>query len=90
MAPEIIAEARYSHKSDVWAAGCVAFALLNGELPFESGSPQESFEKILKNQPIFKVQVSKFAKELVQAMLTSDPKQRPSASELLTAIKHKF
>lgn len=54
MAPEIIAEARYSHKSDVWAAGCVAFALLNGELPFESGSPQESFEKILKNQPIFK------------------------------------
>lgn len=40
VAPEVILKQPYDFKCDVWSLGCVMYALLSGELPFEGGEDQ--------------------------------------------------
>ncbi|MDB4941740.1 MAG: hypothetical protein JWP97_1274 [Labilithrix sp.] len=40
------------HRADVWALAVIAYHLLTGEFPFDGGSPDELFARIVKIQPI--------------------------------------
>lgn len=83
VAPEIITEGEYSHKSDVWALGCVAYALVFGSLPFEGDSTEKTFENILQNQPKRQGKISSHYREMLSQMLNSDVKARKTAKQLL-------
>lgn len=83
-APEVIAGRVYSGTScDVWSAGVMLYALLVGQLPFNDDSITKLYQKIqagIKRLPDF---LSEDASDLIQKMLTIDPKQRITVPEVL-------
>ncbi|XP_035169047.1 inactive serine/threonine-protein kinase PLK5-like, partial [Oxyura jamaicensis] len=46
MAPEVVDRKGHGVPSDVWALGCVMYALLTGSPPFEAGERQELYGRI--------------------------------------------
>ncbi|XP_065566070.1 serine/threonine-protein kinase DCLK1-like isoform X2 [Artemia franciscana] len=89
VAPEILAEAGYGLKVDIWAAGVILYILLCGYPPFVSPSnnQEELFDAILSGEFEFASPywdpVSDMARELICLMLQTDPDLRYAASEVL-------
>ncbi|KDO20508.1 CAMK protein kinase [Saprolegnia parasitica CBS 223.65] len=92
VAPEILANS-YSHSPygapvDVWAIGVITFVLLSGFLPFYGDDQDAIFASITRGQFEFDgsdwASISAQAKDCITQMLIHDPKQRPTARELLS------
>ncbi|KAJ8920366.1 hypothetical protein NQ315_005230, partial [Exocentrus adspersus] len=87
MAPEVVERRQYGKPVDIWAAGVLLHVLLSGTLPFH-GSGRRLAEAICRGKlHIDSSQqwqlVSDSAKDLVQQMLSVDPKQRITIQEVL-------
>jgi serine/threonine protein kinase len=50
MSPESLQYQTYSHKSDIWACGVIAYQTLAGYLPFEGADDRETLELILNSK----------------------------------------
>jgi serine/threonine protein kinase len=48
MAPETLFKNQYTHKTDLWAIGCVYYEMLFGSPPFHSMEHQILIEKVKK------------------------------------------
>jgi len=93
MAPEVCGKKTVDSKCDIWSCGIVAHLLLSGEFPFlatEKAGLSNLFEQI--NTKTFKVDdlnsgawklATPAAKMFTIRMLQKDPKDRPTAGELL-------
>ena len=85
MSPELTLRKDYSgEKVDMWAAGVMMYALLMGSLPFSSSSESGLFRKIQTGfyqipKVKYGLSVSIQAKDLLQMLLTVDPKVRTLA-----------
>ncbi|XP_045461398.1 peripheral plasma membrane protein CASK isoform X2 [Harmonia axyridis] len=90
LAPEVIERRQYGKTVDIWAAGVMLHVLLTGTLPFH-GSGRRLMEKICRGKLHFDTPhwefVSDSARDLVQQMLTVDPKKRVTIQEVL---KHRW
>ncbi|ORC90299.1 myosin light chain kinase, partial [Trypanosoma theileri] len=77
----------YDEKCDIWSLGVITYILLSGRMPFGAGSYKDTFRRIVSNKWSFSEDIwnsiSPTAKAFITACLTQDPKQRPSAQELL-------
>jgi serine/threonine protein kinase len=63
---------------DIWALGCILYALLVGELPFKGNTEKEIIQQILNKEIDFpkRIKISPEAKDLIQLILNKNPEKR--------------
>jgi eukaryotic-like serine/threonine-protein kinase len=89
MAPEVIlGDADVDRRADVYAAGCVAYYLLTGQLVFEAESSMKMLMQHVSEKPVPPSQRSEMPvpqelDALVLACLEKDPNKRPQNAEEL-------
>ncbi|XP_073498618.1 serine/threonine-protein kinase DCLK2 isoform X2 [Phyllobates terribilis] len=90
VAPEIIAEAGYGLKVDIWAAGVITYILLCGFPPFrsENNLQEDLFDQILIGKLEFPSpywdNITDSAKELISCMLQVNVEDRFTADQILS------
>jgi len=89
VAPEILSAQRYGLAVDMWSLGVIAYILLCGYAPFADPHQPTLFKKIKRGMFFFDSpqwdNISSDAKDLVQRMLTVNPRERITAAQ---ALKH--
>ncbi|KTF81929.1 hypothetical protein cypCar_00037747, partial [Cyprinus carpio] len=86
MAPEVISKSPYGTEVDVWSLGIMLVEMVDGEPPYFSETPVAAMKR-LRDEPAPTVrnlhQVSPVLKDFLRRMLTRDPLERASATDLL-------
>ena len=84
MSPELFRYRPYSYKSDIWALGCVMYELCNLKNAFKAQSLNDLARKIMKGEyPPIRADYSKELRDLMASMLNTNPKKRPSITEII-------
>lgn len=78
--PEVLFKQSYSYEADVWALGCILYALLVGQPPFDSSTLKETYARICNNRykELDDSTASRAGQDLVRWLLQPDPEHRPS------------
>ncbi len=80
IAPEVLLKRGHCVQSDYWAIGCMTYALLTGNPPFETKSLKETYEKILSNHYFVPDSLSRAARSFIGRLLHPQPARRGSLS----------
>lgn len=83
MAPEIVSKREFcGPPADIWALGVLLYALLWGKFPFKGKSDSELYSKINNCKLEIPDHVSYAARWLIEKMITVDPDDRITASDI--------
>ncbi|XP_021922749.1 serine/threonine-protein kinase PLK1-like [Zootermopsis nevadensis] len=87
IAPEVLNKLSYSYEADVWAIGCIMYAMLVGQPPFETATLKETYARIVGNKYALPPLASEPARSLICELLQPKPEDRPKLDEI---CKHEF
>ncbi|XP_043930080.1 serine/threonine-protein kinase PAK 6-like [Protopterus annectens] len=86
MAPEVISRLPYGTEVDIWSLGIMVIEMVEGEPPYFSDAPVQAMKRLrdyppptLKNTH----KASPILRDFLERMLTREPLQRATATELL-------
>uniref|UniRef100_A0A3P9QDA9 non-specific serine/threonine protein kinase n=1 Tax=Poecilia reticulata TaxID=8081 RepID=A0A3P9QDA9_POERE len=85
MAPEVISKSPYgTEQVDVWSMGIMVVEMVDGEPPYFSETPVAAMKRLRDEPaPTVRNQISPVLKDFLDRMLTRDPLERASATDLL-------
>jgi len=87
VAPEMLTDKHYTYKVDLWSLGCILYISLCGYHPFSSRKLDKMYQNIMKGAFDFESAtwnaVDDHAKDLVNALLCVDPKERLKVEQVL-------
>ncbi|OLY84390.1 Serine/threonine-protein kinase MARK2 [Smittium mucronatum] len=82
-APEMVNGIKYiGPEVDIWSMGVILFFMLCGRTPFEGENLKEIYDKISKGRFVMPQFLSTSACDLLQRMLTVNPKKRITMAEI--------
>lgn len=86
VSPQVL-NASYDHMGDMWSLGVINYILLCGSPPFEGETDPEIFAKIKTGEYEYDEanwgQISQDAKNLIDGLLTFEPKHRTTADQAM-------
>uniref|UniRef100_A0A8C9X8L3 non-specific serine/threonine protein kinase n=1 Tax=Sander lucioperca TaxID=283035 RepID=A0A8C9X8L3_SANLU len=86
MAPEVISKSPYGTEVDVWSMGIMVVEMVDGEPPYFSETPVAAMKRLRDElAPTVRnvSQISPVLKDFLDRMLTREPLERASATDLL-------
>ncbi|CAD6886423.1 unnamed protein product [Tilletia laevis] len=84
MSPELATGGPYDAKSDIWALGCIAYELCARKPPFDAANQADLTIKIKAGEvPHLPAQYSPELGKVIRAMLSLNPRSRPTTRQLL-------
>lgn len=87
VAPEVLNQQPYGKEVDIWSLGVISYILLCGFPPFYNEDTPTLYRQIRKGEFSFPdpywTNVSDAAKDMIQKMLTLDPKKRATAKQVM-------
>lgn len=84
MSPELFSNQPYNHKSDIWALGCCVYEMATLKHAFTARNINALMYKILQGKvPPLPSKFSLDLTQLVQLMMSSNAKDRPSVNQIL-------
>ena len=89
MSPEQVRGQPSSHRSDIWAFGCVLFELLSGERPFRGDTVTDTLARVLEREPDWKTlpgSTPPQVLDLLRHCLQKDPAQRLASITLARGV----
>ncbi|KAL5555745.1 hypothetical protein UlMin_037981 [Ulmus minor] len=90
LSPEAVIDKVQEQPSDIWALGCIVFAMLTGKQPWyltPDERAEDLIQRIAKESPVTPSGISKEAEDFLSKCFSRNPKERPSAKALL---RHPF
>eukprot|EP00672_Neobodo_designis_P021099 CAMPEP_0174835814 /NCGR_PEP_ID=MMETSP1114-20130205/5619_1 /TAXON_ID=312471 /ORGANISM="Neobodo designis, Strain CCAP 1951/1" /LENGTH=486 /DNA_ID=CAMNT_0016069769 /DNA_START=179 /DNA_END=1635 /DNA_ORIENTATION=- len=82
--PELCLNKPYNNKSDIWALGCILYELATLQHAFDGTSMKALTQRILRGvYPPVSSKYSKDLRDLIAAMLSTDPAKRPHIATIV-------
>lgn len=86
-APEVMMRRGHGKSADLWSVGIISYTLLCGYSPFRSETMEDLIAEIASGQITFHQRywqdISEDAKTFIKKLLSTNPKERPTAKEAL-------
>ncbi|EAY12520.1 AGC family protein kinase [Trichomonas vaginalis G3] len=82
LSPEVVLHNQYDYGVDWWALGCLMYEMLTERTPFENPNRSKMLQDIVHAQPEFPEFLPPDVIEVLSALLSKDPKNRPGIDQL--------
>jgi serine/threonine protein kinase len=82
IAPEVVRGEKPGYEADIWSFGVVLYCAAVGQFPFYDSERAGLFEKIESEEPVYPERMSGSLRDLIQKMLTKDPRERIGLGEI--------